>query len=70
MIEIKQHGKRTTITGTGSVIDIMNAYANITRTVCELVYKKTGVKELTDNLMRTAWDAVRKDVFGEDGDDT
>ena len=70
MIEIKQDWKSTTITGTGSVIDIMTAYANVTRTVGEGVYKMTGIKELTDDLMRTAWDAVRKDVFGEERDDT
>lgn len=70
MIEIKQDGKSTTITGTGSVIDIMTAYANVTRAVGEGVYKMTGIKELTDDLMGQAWDAVRKDVFGEAGDDT
>ena len=69
MIGIKQDGKRTTITGTGSVIDIMTAYANVTRAVAECVYKMTGIKELTDDLMRTAWDAVRKDVFGEERED-
>ena len=70
MIEIKQDETRTSITGNGSVVDVMTAYANVTRAVSELVYKMTGVKELTDDLMRTAWDAVRKDVFGEEGDDT
>lgn len=69
MIKIKQDGKSTTITGTGSVIDIMTAYANVTRAVGEGVYKMTGIKELTDDLMRAAWDAVRKDVFGEEDDD-
>lgn len=69
MIEIKQEGKSTTITGTGSVIDIMTAYANVTRAVGEGVYKMTGIQELTDDLMRTAWDAVRKDVFGEERED-
>lgn len=69
MIKIKQDGKNTTITGTGSVIDIMTAYANVTRAVGRVVYKMIGVKVLTDELMRTAWDAVRKDVFGEERDD-
>ncbi len=69
MIKIKQDGKSTIITGNGSVVDVMAAYANITRAVSEVVYKMTGVKELTDDLMRTAWDAVRKDVFGEERDD-
>ena len=69
MIEIKQDGKSVYITGNGSVVDVMAAYANITRAVSEVVYKMTGVKELTDDLMRTAWDAVRKDVFGEERED-
>lgn len=69
MIEIKQDGKRTVITGTGSVIDIMTAYTNVTRAVGEVVYKMTGVKELTDDLMGHAWELARKDVFREERDD-
>lgn len=69
MIEIKQDGKHTSVVGHGSVVDIMTAYANVTRAVAEGVYKMTGIKELTDDLMRTAWDATRKDVFGEERED-
>lgn len=52
------------------MVDIMTAYANVTRAAAECVYKMTGIKELTDDLMRAAWDATRKDVFGEERDDT
>lgn len=69
MIEIKCDEKHTSIVGNGTVIDVMTAYANVTRAVGEGVYKMTGIKELTDDLMRQAWDAVRKDVFGEERDD-
>lgn len=70
MIKIKQGEKSVSITGSWSVVDVMAAYANVTRAVAEVVYKMTGVKELTDDLMGQAWDAVRKDVFGEERDDT
>lgn len=69
MIEIKCDEKHTSIFGNGTVIDVMTAYANVTRAVGEVVYKMTGIKELTDDLMGQAWDAVRKDVFGEERDD-
>lgn len=69
MIKIKQDETRTSITGNGSVVDVMTAYANVTRAVGEVVYKMTGIKELTYDLMRQAWDAVRKDVFGEESED-
>lgn len=67
MIEIKQDGKSVSITGSGNVVDVMAAYANVSHAVGEVVYKMTGIKELTDDLMGRAWDAVRKDVFGEEG---
>lgn len=70
MIEIKCDEKHTSIVGNGTVIDVMTAYANVTRAVGDGVYKMTGIKELTDDLMRHAWDAVSKDVFGEERGDT
>ena len=70
MIEIKQDKKSVSITGSGSVVDLMASYSIITYTVGMAALEMTGVKELTDDLMRTAWDAVRKDVFGEERDDT
>lgn len=70
MIEIKQDGKSVTVTGSGSVVDLMASYTIITYTVGMAALEMTGIKELTDDLMRTAWDAVRKDVFGEERDDT
>ena len=69
MIEIKQDGKSVSITGSGSVVDLMASYSIITYTVGMAALEMTGVKELTDGLMRTAWDAVRKDVFGEERED-
>ncbi len=69
MIEIKQDGKSVSITGSGSVVDLMASYSIITYTVGMAALEMTGVKELTDGLMRTVWDAVRKDVFGEERED-
>lgn len=69
MIEIKQDKNHTSIIGNGSVVDVMAAYANVTRAVAEVVYKMTGVKELTDELMEHAWELTRKDVFGEERED-
>lgn len=69
MIEIKQDGKSVFITGSGSVVDLMASYSIITYTVGMAALEMTGVKELTDDLMRQVWDAVRKDVFGEERDD-
>lgn len=69
MIEIKQGKNSVSITGSGNVIDIMAAYANVSRAVGEVVYKMTGIKELTDDLMGHAWTIARKDVFGEERDD-
>lgn len=70
MTEIKQDGKSVSITGSGSVVDLMASYTIITYTVGMAALEMTGIKELTDDLMRRAWDAVRKDVFGEERDDT
>lgn len=70
MIEIKCDEKHTSIVGNGTVVDVMTAYANVTRAVGEVVYKMAGVKELTDDLMGHAWTIARKDVFGEERDDT
>lgn len=70
MIEIKQDGNGVSITGSGSVVDLMASYSIITYTVGMAALEMTGVKELTDGLMRRVWDAVRKDVFGEERDDT
>lgn len=70
MIEIKHDRARTSITGTGSVVDLMEAYAKITCAVGRTLFKMTGAKELTDGLMGNAWTIARKDVFGEERDDT
>lgn len=69
MIEIKQDGKSVSITGSGNVVDVIAAYANVSRAVGEVVYKMTGIKELTDDLMGHAWTLARKDVFGEESED-
>lgn len=69
MIEIKQDGKSVSVTGSGSVVDLMASYTIITYTVGMAALEMTGVKELTDDLMRRVWDTVRKDVFGEEDDD-
>lgn len=69
MIEIKQDGKSVSVTGSGSVVDLMASYTIITYTVGMAALEMTGIKEVTDGLMRTVWDAVRKDVFGEEDDD-
>lgn len=69
MIEIKQDGKSVSVTGSGSVVDLMASYTIITYTVGMAALEMTGIKEVTDGLMRTVWDAVRKDVFGEERDD-
>lgn len=66
MIEIKQDGKSVSVTGSGSVVDLMASYSIITYTVGMAALEMTGVKELTDDLMRRVWDAVRKDDFGEE----
>lgn len=70
MIEIKQGKSSVSITGSGSVVDVMAAYANVSRAVGDVVYKMTGIKELTDDLMGHAWEIARDEVFGEEGDDT
>lgn len=70
MIEIKQDKNSVSVIGNGNVVDVMAAYANISRAVGEVVYKMTGIKELTDDLMGQAWVIARKDVFGEERDDT
>lgn len=69
MIEIKQDEKHVSIVGNGSVVDVLAAYANVTRAVGEVVYKMVGVKELTDDMMGHAWAIARKDVFGEESED-
>lgn len=69
MIEIKQDGKSVSVTGSGNVVDLMASYTIITYTVGMAALEMTGTKEVTDGLMRRAWDAVRKDVFGEERDD-
>lgn len=68
MIEIKQDGKIVSITGSGSVVDLMASYTIITYTVGMAALEMTGIKELTDDLMGHAWTLARKDAFGEEGE--
>ena len=69
MIEIKHDGSRTSITGNGTAIDVVVAYARITCAVGRTVLKMTGEKELTDTMMASIWTANRKYVFGEERED-
>ncbi len=70
MIEIKGTDTCASITGEGSIADVMAVYAGITQAVAELVYRDTGSKERVNNLMVYAWRLTRDEVFREGGDDT
>lgn len=70
MIEIKGTDTCASITGEGSLADLMAVYTGITQAVAQQVYRDTGSKWKTDNLMRYAWRLVCDDVFREEGDDT
>lgn len=70
MIEIKWTDTCASITGEGSLADLMAVYTGITQAVAQQVYRDTGSKWKTDNLMSYAWRLVRDETFGEGGDDT
>ena len=69
MIEIKGTDKVASITGEGSLADLMAVYTGITQAVAQQVYRDTGSKWKTANLMNYAWPLVRDEVFKEEGDD-
>ena len=69
MIEIKGTDKVASITGEGSLADLMAVYAGITEAVAQQVYRDTGSKWKTADLMTYAWPLVRDEVFKEEGDD-
>ncbi len=69
MIEIKGTDTCASITGEGSLADLMAVYAGITQAVAQQVYRDTGSKWKTANLMAYAWPLVRDEVFKEEGDD-
>lgn len=70
MIEIKGNNTCTSITGEGSLADVMAVYTGITQAVAQLVYRDTVSKGRTNNLMVYAWKLTRDEVFGEEVDDT
>ncbi len=70
MIEIKGNDTCASITGEGSLADLMAVYTGITQAVAQQVYRDTGSKWKTDNLMNYAWRLVRDETFREEGDDT
>lgn len=70
MIEIKGTDTCASITGEGSLADLMVVYTGITQAVAQQAYKDTGSKWKTDNLMSYAWRLAQDEVFGKAGDDT
>lgn len=70
MIEIKGNDTCASITGEGSLADLMAVYTGITQAVAQQVYRDTGSKWKTDNLISYAWSLVQDEVFGKAGDDT
>lgn len=70
MIEIKGTDTCATITGEGSLADLMAVYTGITQAVAQQVYRDTGSKWMTDKLISYAWRLVRDDTFREERDDT
>lgn len=70
MIEIKGNDTCASITGEGSLADLMAVYTGITQAVAQQVYRDTGRKWKTDILMCYGWSLVRNETFGEEGDDT
>lgn len=70
MIEIKGTDTCASITGEGSLADLMAVYTGITQAVAQQVYRDTGSKWKTDNLMSYAWRLACDETFGEGGGDT